>query len=281
MIITCKPSKSKNPRPPRAKRMTICIGILAHDGIVIAADAEESDSYFKRSAQKLMTWHTMRNADGQPAKSAACVIAGAGDGGFIDAFTAEFTSGLKSDWALGDFETYAQKTLESFYGAHVRPLLKADPNADFSVLVGVYFGWVTRLYKSYKTTLSRVQAATAAIGIGQEYAFRLMDEYPITDAARTELIAAAVVSGTKDCIAGCGKYTDIVTIHNALIVPDDAHGSRLEHPPSLISRPHSDKIARWENVFKTVWTQRQRKLSEELIEEEIRQSDSQKSKGQP
>ena len=34
-------------RLPKRKRMTMCIGLLAGDGVVVAADAQESDQYIK------------------------------------------------------------------------------------------------------------------------------------------------------------------------------------------------------------------------------------------
>ncbi len=269
------------PRPPRVHpklkwplrkdRMTICIGILATDGIVIAADAQESDTYFKRSAQKIMTWHTSGSWD--PRAPAACVIAGAGDGGFVDAFTSEFLVGVRGDMTMADFEAYAKKKVDSFYAMHVRPLIKADPNFDFCVLIGAYFQSMARLYKSYRTSFHQVQAATAAVGIGTQFALRALDEFPIADIAHTEITAAAVISRTKDCIDGCGKYTDIVSVHNVKMVPDEAHGSRLEHPTFPMTRVSSEKIARWEQSFATTWRQKQSALYAELIEEELKRSD--------
>src|ERR1035437_8980178 len=103
-----------------------------------------------------MTWHTLRNSDGLPRNPAACVIAGAGDGQFADAFTDQFIDGLRAEMTIADFESYASKKVDAFYSTHVRPLLKVDRDIDFSVLVGAYFQHVTRLYKSYRTSFQRV-----------------------------------------------------------------------------------------------------------------------------
>jgi hypothetical protein len=261
--------------------VTICIGLLAQDGIVIAADAQESDTYFKRSTQKIMTWQTVGNADGPPRNPAACVVAGAGDGGFIDAFTAELLADVRGEMTMTDFETYAKSKVESFYSTHVRPLLRVDTSCDFSVLIGAYFQRMSRLYKSYRTSFHSVQTAVVtAIGIGQQFALQTIENFPCLDVEHTEITAAAVISRTKDCVEGCGKYTDVVSLHNARIVPDEAHGSRLEDAAPILTRVSSARIADWERSFSGVWKRRQTKLYYELIEEEFKRSKTRVSEDQ-
>jgi hypothetical protein len=256
--------------------VTICIGLLAQDGIVIAADAQESDSYFKRSAQKIMTWHTFGLSGGNSSHPAACLIAGAGDGGFIDAFTMEFLAGVRGEMTMSEFEKYAAKKIESFYSTHVLPLLTVSQDVDFGVLIGAHFQYMTRLYKSYRTSFHHVAAAATAIGIGAQFALQTIDRFPFSDVAHTEITAAAVISATKDCIEGCGKYTDIVSIHNPR-VPDEVHSSRLQPPERPITRVASRKIARWEESFSSAWRGQQTALYQQLIEEELKQSTSQAS----
>jgi hypothetical protein len=87
-----------------------------------------------------------------------------------------------------------------------------------------------------------------------------------------EVAAAAIISNTKDCIEGCGKYTDIVSIQYSVTAPVETHGSRLEAPPSLITRAEPEKIARWERSFSEKWGQRQREFYASLIEDELEQA---------
>lgn len=89
-----------------------------------------------------------------------------------------------------------------------------------------------------------------------------------------EIAAAAIISRTKDCVEGCGKYTDIVSLHNPQIVPDEIHGSRLEEAASPLTRVSSRRIAEWEESFSGIWRQNQRELYHRLIEEELRRSGS-------
>jgi hypothetical protein len=253
------------------KHMTICIGILASDGIVIAADAQESDTYMTRSQQKILTWHSLQaGVHGPTARGAACVIAGAGDGGFVDAFSHEILKSVKTETTMFEFEQYLEDRVYTFYEKHVRPMLSINAGHDFQVLIGAYFGFQTSLFTTYKSTVRRV-APNAAIGIGSSFAMRIMDEYSgISNLRTTEVLAASVIATTKDCIEGCGKYTDIVSIHNANVVDG---GTRIEHPSRIWHRTPQSKIVRWEQSFGTSWALRQRELMEKLIAEELKKDD--------
>jgi hypothetical protein len=263
------------PRFRGRKRMTICIGLIASDGIVIAADAQESDTYFKISQQKIMTWHTS-SSDGHGPNPAAYVIAGAGDGGFVDSFVDEMWNGVRGDMTMPDFKRYAGQTLERFYLKHVRPLVSINESNDFSVLIGAYFGFGVELLVSHRSTLRRVQAPVTAIGLGAQYALSRIENYPCSDVRHSEVTAASVLHSTKDCIEGCGKYSDIVSIHLPKFVEGDADtSSRLEHPPQLWTRVPSKRVEQWESKFSNIWRVRQLKLYNDLIEEELKPSDFQ------
>lgn len=198
--------------------MTICIGMLAQDGLVIAADALESGDYLNRSVQKIMTW--ISTQAGNPRRQvAACVIAGAGNSGFIDAFTSELLSKIDGAMTIKDFEAYARETLEIFYSKHVTPLLAAG-DYDFSTLIGAAFGiGPPRLFQTYASTLKPVMELSTAIGGGAPFAKQFDDYFPFADVRHAEVSAAAIISRTKECVPGCGKHTDIVSLHGPQIAP--------------------------------------------------------------
>src|SRR5437899_3200980 len=80
------------PKPRRRllerKRMTIALGILASDGIVVAADRLESyGGQFKLDQSKILPVSTVYPDDVNPELIGACLISGAGDAGHIDALT--------------------------------------------------------------------------------------------------------------------------------------------------------------------------------------------------
>jgi len=273
--------------------MTICIGMLASDGIVIAADAQESDTYFKRGQQKILTLHTIGLGSGPQPPPTGCVVTGAGDAGFIDAFTQKLLYSVRGDMTIQTFQVHLENEISEFYGRHIAPILSSTPEADFQMLIGVYFGFASALFKTYRSTVQKV-SPSAAIG-ASTFGMRLLEEMPlISDVRSTEIIAANVIATTKDCIEGCGKYTDIVSIHNCIIVEgtQPGEGAHLEHSPRVITRVPASKIARWEKNFGSQWAKKQHALLQELINEERendeylestkhpKQLDSQTSEGQ-
>jgi hypothetical protein len=270
MIVPKSPFRRLKPKRRAERRVTICIGMLATNGLVIAADALESDNYFKRPVQKILTW----NAD-NPSRTwpAACIIAGAGDGGFVDSFCSELIYGIRGDMSMDGFQGYAQKLLGTFYSEHVLPCLSVDPNHDFSVIIGASFQGLHRLLVSYKSTLRLHMGAAVAIGVGRQYAHRLLAQFGISDVRHMEIAAASVMFNTKDCIEGCGNATDIVALHGATIETDEVHGSVLKPSRPVWSRVHPEQISRWEDSFESEWTQRQQFLYRQLMQDEIKTDD--------
>jgi hypothetical protein len=255
--------------------MTICIGMMAQDGIVIAADAEESDGYIKRSQQKIMTWHTM--SSGGTHVPAAAVITGAGDAGFIDSFTHELTRNIGSVNNVFEFESHLKERLEDFYKAHVLSFATVNPDYDFEMIVGVYFGFSTSIFVTYKSTVRKGFPYTA-VGAGASYALSMLaDVVDYASVSRGELIAAYVISNTKASVPTCGKYTDVVTIHNPVHVEgSDGGPSQLRHPDQIISRIPPQKLRRWEESFGKNWHPQQRSLFEELVTEELARTEPDK-----
>ena len=197
--------------------MTICIGIVAQDGIVIAADAQESDSYFKRGQQKILTWHVLGLGSGPQPPPAGCVITGAGDAGFIDSFTRKLLASVKGSMTIQTFQAHLENEIAAFYGRHVAPILSSNPESDFQMLIGVYFGFASALFVTYRSTVRRAMP-TVAIGAAT-FGMRMLEEMPyVPEVNSLEIIAAHVIATTKDCIEGRAKYTDIVSIHNCVIV---------------------------------------------------------------
>lgn len=271
-MVKLKPKPHFTPNVKRTaerKRMTICIGMLASDGIVIAADSQESDTYFKRGQQKILTLHTIGLGSGPHPPPSGCVITGAGDAGFIDSFTQKLLLSIKGDMTIQTFQAYLENEVAEFYERHIVPILSSTPETDFQMLVGVYFGFASALFKTYRSTVQKVMPS-AAIGASTFGMMLLEAMPPVSDVRSTEIIAANVIATTKDCIEGCGKYTDIVSIHNCIIVEGTrpGEGAHLEHPPYVITRVPASKIARWEKSFGGQWARKQHSLLQELINQE-------------
>src|SRR5256885_9651317 len=91
VCLTTKPPQPlafppKPRRLPERKRMTIALGIIASNGIVLAADTEETmgvAGYSKTDQTKILGYFS---ADNQRPLG-ACFISGAGDAGYIEALS--------------------------------------------------------------------------------------------------------------------------------------------------------------------------------------------------
>lgn len=257
---------------PRPKRMTICIGMLASDGIVIAADAQESDQYYKRSQQKIMTFiGGVPLGENRNKPSMACAFTGAGEGGYVDAFIAEAIKTMPSNPPPNrrEFEDFLATRVLEFHQKHLFPLASSNNPPEMQILVGAYVHWGTGIFVSYGSTL-RHALPHAAIGAGAHFAMSLIDDLDaIVDVRRTELLAAYVVGITKERIEGCGKYTAIVSLHNPVMCDTPGQPSQMLPPPNLLTHVPFAKIRKWEESFVGRWAPRQSKLVRELVEEEL------------
>lgn len=186
--------------------MTIALGILADDGVVIAADTE-------------LSWGDARKTEG--AKIAVLedhglAIAGAGHGGYIDALSHDLqrTIARVKTNNLSVIARSLQSTLAKFHRDHVQPW--RDPNLDVWMIVGLERAGKLALWVTEKTTLR--PCICAAIGAGSAEAEALFTQFfgvrkrPTMDVVTARAIAAYVAHVAKDRIPGCGKNTDIVLI---------------------------------------------------------------------
>jgi hypothetical protein len=267
MIPALKPPTKRLPRP---KRMTICIGMLATDGIVIAADAQETDQYYKRSQQKIFTFVGAVSLGNNPdPPSLACAFTGAGEAGYIDAFIANTILRIPTNSTQQEFKEFLSTEVRAFHEQHIFPLAASNNRPEIEILVGAHCQWQTCMFASYGSTLRRV-FPHAAIGVGAHFAMSIIDDLGgIKDLRHTELLATYVVAVTKERIEGCGKYTAIVSLHNSVTIDSPGEPSRMVRPPQLITHVRGKQIHKWEESFETKWSSRQTKLLEELVEEEL------------
>ena len=251
--------------------MTICIGMLATDGIVIAADAQESDQYYKRSQQKIFSYLGNVSLGNNPdPPSMGCAFTGAGDAGYLDAFFAYAMQGIDTKATQAAFETFLADKLYSFHERHIFPLAAASNPPEIQVLVGAHVHWQTCMFVSHGSTIRRA-FPHAAVGAGAHFALGIMGDIGGVprDLKHMELTAAYVLALTKESIEGCGKYTAIVSIHNSRVEDTPGEPSRMIRPQHPLTHVSGKKIRRWEESFGARWGPRQTRLINELIEEEL------------
>jgi hypothetical protein len=249
--------------------MTICIGLRASDGIVIASDAQESKGDLKRSTQKIFTFMGPISPGSNPSPpSFACALTGAGDAGYLDAFFADVLYNIDTKTTRKDFKKFLADKILTFHRQHIFPLAAAQYPPEIDVLIGVYVELAAHIFVSRGSALSQL-FPDVAVGIGAHFAMGLIDDLSgCRNLKETELLAAYIVSRTKESIEGCGKYTQIVSLHNA-IVEEGESGSRLVPPLVPLTFVSDEQIQKWERSFDRRWAAHSRRLIEDLIQEEL------------
>lgn len=194
--------------------MTIALGIMASDGVVLAADTQESvPGYWKIDQGKILggtTWNL-----GPPSYKAAWLFSGAGNAGYVDALIQRLQGLVGERPADADeAELRIQALVQTFHAEHVAPFTADVPQVY--MLVGAQCNHSTGLWTTEKSTIARYHHY-AAVGIGNHYAKSILNRlwaYRALDVAGTVALAAYVVFQTKAFIEGCGNFTDIYFLTN-------------------------------------------------------------------
>jgi 20S proteasome alpha/beta subunit len=210
--------------------MTIAVGLLCSDGVVIAADREEGDGYFKHDVGKIRATFRGRSPVGQIA------IAGAGSGPYIDEVSKLLTDEFCEEQS-GRAELL--KKHREYYKGVVRPMAVYGTNApDYGLIVGTTGGNTgTNIYSTSGLAFNEIQDYEA-IGVGAMVAnswfSRLFDRVPVKWGV---ILAAYVVFQVKQSVPGCGHGTDILILSN--------------NPAPFPSRVLPQGVRKWEELFST------------------------------
>src|SRR5438445_5672612 len=103
--------------------MTIALGLVGTDGIVVAADTEESYGAIKTDTTKILTVFCT-GADGKPNPvPGACVISSAGDSGYVTSLGEKLAHVFFADTERAEppLQEAFEDCLAAFYAKHVIP----------------------------------------------------------------------------------------------------------------------------------------------------------------
>lgn len=209
--------------------MTIALGILAKDGVVIAADTEETLDVIKYSGNKVRG--AAHFAVGRPGRF--LLVAGAGAAHYIDAFSETLEALVHDKSPRFDTEPHVviDEALEQFYMRKVVPLAgyPVGERPDFRVIIGLVAGGKSHLFVSDGATLRR-ENRFAAIGAGELVARPLINSYIGHSSARSmsvreAAIVAALSAHEAKAVTGVGGDTDVLAMWDngsmSRIVPPD------------------------------------------------------------
>jgi hypothetical protein len=265
------PLATKPKRLERAKRMTICVGIISGEGVVIAADTQESAGDGKRDQNKLIHVSCGMPKPDTGTPGATFIATGAGDAGYLDAFFYQLSKNVYSCNGMNHFEAYMAEQIRSFHEDHIFPISERGVTpAILDVLVGATSGWNTGIFVTSGSTLRRA-TFHCAVGIGSHFAQSLLNQHSWCKTLReAQLLAAYVIYLTKSQVAHCGLHTSISSLHNS-VMDVDTDGNISYHGPNTPMEVGFDQeqLRRWETSFDTKWKARQKALVSELMAEEL------------
>lgn len=194
--------------------MTIAIGILATDGIVLAADQEETSAELKTAVAKIQS-------DGLHTQSGdLCVaISGSGDGDLlasIKGFVIGDIMDVPVPWSEKEIFSRFEARLLDYYSKHVLPFYVgvADP-PEFDLVLGVERYGQGSLWASHHTAV-RPSESWEAVGIGRLYAGSLLNRLwrePL-GVRETAVLAAYIIFCVRKAVKGCGEGVHVACLVN-------------------------------------------------------------------
>lgn len=191
--------------------MTIALGILASDGIVLGADTLESDGYFKDDAYKITSAMTHTAITSQ--LESALAITGAGPGVHLDSITEEITRMFLRCRCrtVAEFEEKLKPIIEGFYLKHVASL-PPHMDRDFRLIVAVQITGILAMWTSEATVIRSV-LGMEAVGTGSPFAKMALGTRILNpNWEKAVLLAALGVKRAKEYDHYSGSGTTIVCL---------------------------------------------------------------------
>jgi hypothetical protein len=211
--------------------MTIALGVLSKDGVVLAADTEENSGAFKTLQSKIFS--AIYTNGREPVFShSACGISGAGSAAHIDLLSEEWMNVFLNNAVPVNNQPRAAlaEHLKAFYTTHLLPFVNEsdDRRPEIEMIFALSAGPVNYLMVSQRTTL-RPGGGFVAVGMGAGVATMLLKRlwHPRLDLKAAILLASYVVWFVKETVPFCGKATEILVLaggKGSYVPWADAHG---------------------------------------------------------
>ncbi|MFQ5662491.1 MAG: hypothetical protein ACE5HL_01495, partial [Terriglobia bacterium] len=198
--------------------MTIALGMLATDGIVLAADSQETEGYFKGFSLKINTAMTHMNI--QAKVKSAIGITGAGPAVHLDAIGDKIIKLFHANQytQINALESNLAECVRDFYLTHIAPLPPhIYEGRDFRLIAAAQIEGNFSLWTTDATVLKR-GIGLEAVGTGSPFAkMALQSRYLCTDTETAAFLAILAVARAKEYDQDCGKSTQIVCLKENLV----------------------------------------------------------------
>lgn len=205
--------------------MTIVLGMKTPQGVILAADTQETYVQSHKVNRPKLIYRSDTNLAGIPIVFS---VAGAGVGPWIDKLTAEMWESVQDATSLDEACVSLEDAIRKQY-RDFRSLLSFDPTADLIYAIGAPGG--VRLFYAYGPLVN--EETIRAAGTGQPIADFLLKNfkgnYHITNAMA---MAVYVLMCAKRHADGCGGDTQVALIHRG------GWGTELE-PAQIAASEHA------------------------------------------
>lgn len=234
--------------------MTIAVGVRAHNGVVIAADSEESWDYFKFDDNKVRQVFVHHGTTKGP-KTFSCSMTGSGGSHYLRAVHQHISNALitASPTAfMDDIESLIQVELIKFYDKHIVPFPSERFSAltDFDLIIGATNGLGHGLWSTELNSVTR-RHGVLATGSGGSYARMVLEqlwpEKDYTDVANAAILAAFAIFCAKQSRQYCGKNTQINCLSKGRIV--QVSGPEIKTLDELFGEHLRTERSLFESVF--------------------------------
>jgi hypothetical protein len=192
-------------------KVTIGLGMLSHDGVVIAADRQLGMTEFLKMGRGKIAFANSGPFPGDPGELSSFAVTGAGNVHYLEHLQRHF---LNQHGAIHEFKDLVERDIQAFYRDHVLPFSVYPPNERpdvWLILAAVRNGKKLLLYTEKNVVTESFDCC--AVGAGAMYANILLQRlFRRLHGTSAMLLAAYVIFQTKECIDGCGNETDIICL---------------------------------------------------------------------
>jgi 20S proteasome alpha/beta subunit len=205
--------------------MTIAVGVLGADAMILAADSQEGYGY--DGGMRLQTyriafegsWSTDDNDDNR-----AIGVTGAGDSDYLSIIKHRIMEEFKQYDDLQSFETHLHESVCSFYEKHVIPFNSQQwGNLAVDLIVAGVIQNTSAMWYTSRNVVTPCSGWVAR-GSGESWVKYLLKESS-TDIKMKEatILAAYAVFVAKQRAEGCGMHTELIAIprDNSLVYVAD------------------------------------------------------------
>lgn len=201
--------------------MTIALGILASDGMVLAADSEITTPYNLKAADTKILGAVLDPRGGRPVVK-VMALAGAGSPGHYEAVRFKVVEVVMKGLSVDDDSLVEQgitRTITEFYHDHIIPFYgQGFPEPpDIELLAAMWNGTRGLLWATDRTAVRRAFDYDA-VGIARLQARELLSAYftPMMSVESAVLLACYIIMRVKGSVQYCGQETQIIVLRSGV-----------------------------------------------------------------